>query len=226
MSAIFLAIIRSILVIIGLFFITKLLGKKQLSKLSFFEYVVGITVGDIAGSLSMDSELKWEDGVTSIIIWTCVPILISSFSLRSKKFRDFIEGTPTTFIKDGNILEKHLKKEKYTIDELLEELRIKNIFRVEDIEYATLEANGELSVLLKKVKQPLLVEDMIDLPAIEKELYAIIMDGKINKSVLAKCKLSEKWVLTALEKRGIALEEVFLAQIDYSGGLTFDFYDK
>ncbi len=218
-------IIRSILIIISLFFITKLLGKKQLSKLSFFEYIVGITVGDIAGSISLDSTLKIVDGVASIIIWTCIPITISYLSLKYKRFRDFVEGTPTVFIKDGNVIEKHLKKEKYSIDELLEQLRIKAIFRVEDVEFATLEANGELSVLLKKAKQPLLVEDMIDLPPVEKELYTIIMDGKINKSTLEKCNLTEKWVYSALRKRGIHLSEVFLAQIDYQGELTFDFYD-
>ncbi|KAB7667579.1 DUF421 domain-containing protein [Bacillus sp. B1-b2] len=218
-------IVRSILIIISLFFITKLLGKKQLSKLSFFEYMVGITVGDIAGTLSMDSALELKEGITSIVIWTCIPILISHFSLHSKKFRDFVEGTPTVFIKDGNIMEAHLRKEKYSLDELLEQLRIKSIFRVEDIEFATLEANGELSVLLKKAKQSMLVEDIIDKPRVEKEVYTIIMDGRILQRTLEKYSLTEKWVYTALKKRGIHLQEVFLAQVDHQGELTFDFYD-
>lgn len=219
-------IVRSIFIIICLFFITKLLGKKQLSKLSFFEYMVGITVGDIAGTLSMDSALEMKEGITSIVIWTCIPILISRLSLHSKKFRDFVEGTPTVFIKDGNIIEAHLRKEKYSLDELLEQLRIKSIFRVEDIEFATLEANGELSVLLRKAKQPMLVEDLVDKPEVEKEVYTIIMDGRILKRTLEKCDLTEKWVYTALKKRGIQLQEIFLAQVDHQGELTFDFYDE
>ncbi|PKG25568.1 DUF421 domain-containing protein [Niallia nealsonii] len=218
-------IIRALLIIISLFFITKLLGKKQLSKLSFFEYIVGITVGDIAGSISMDSALNMKEGIISIIIWTSIPLIISFFSLRSKRFRDFVEGTPTIFIKNGNLIEEHLRKEKYSLDELLEQLRTKSIFRVEDIEFATLEANGELSVLLKKSKQPLLVEDMIDTPPVEKEVYSIIMDGKLNDKAMDKCKLSKKWVESALNKRGLLLEEVFLAQVDHNGTLTFDFYD-
>ncbi|WP_312095438.1 DUF421 domain-containing protein [Niallia sp.] len=225
MTELITTIIRSVLIIVSLFFITKLLGKKQLSKLSFFEYIVGITVGDIAGSISLDSAIKMVDGVTSIVIWTCIPLIISHLSLKNKRFRDFVEGTPTVFIKDGNIIEKHLKKEKYSMDELLEQLRIKAIFRVEDVEFATLEANGELSVLLKKAKQPLVVEDMIDLPPVEKELYTIIMDGKIDKRTLEKCNLTEKWVYSALKKRGLNISDIFLAQIDHLGELTFDFYD-
>lgn len=225
MSEIAHTIVRALLIIISLFFITKLLGKKQLSKLSFFEYIVGITVGDIAGSISMDSALNMKEGIVSIIVWTSIPLIISFFSLRSKRFRDFVEGTPTIFIKDGNLIEKHLRKEKYSLDELLEQLRTKNIFRVEDVEFATLEANGELSVLLKKSKQPLLVEDMIDSPPVEKEVYSIIMDGRLNDKAMNKCKLSKKWVESALSKRGLLLEEVFLAQVDHNGTITFDFYD-
>jgi len=226
MSEMIHTIIRVLLIIISLFFITKLLGKKQLSKLSFFEYIVGITVGDIAGSISMDSALNIKEGIISIIIWTSIPLIISFFSLRSKRFRDFVEGTPTIFIKDGNVIEEHLRKEKYSLDELLEQLRTKSIFRVEDIEFATLEANGELSVLLKKSKQPLLVEDMIDSPAVEKEVYSIIMDGKLNDKAMNKCNLSKKWVESALRKRDLRLEEVFLAQVDHNGTITFDFYDE
>ncbi|KHF30569.1 hypothetical protein LR68_00940 [Anoxybacillus sp. BCO1] len=117
--------IRSICILIGLFVITKLLGKKQLSKLSFFEYIAGITIGDIAGSMSMDLDIRLTEGITSILIWSLFPVAISIISLRSKKFRDFVEGNSTVFIKNGKILEDNLKKEKYTADELLEQLRKK-----------------------------------------------------------------------------------------------------
>ncbi|WP_445486719.1 DUF421 domain-containing protein [Niallia sp. 03133] len=225
MSEVVNTIIRSLLIIISLFFITKLLGKKQLSKLSFFEYIVGITVGDIAGSISMDSEINMKDGATSILIWTSIPLFISYFSLKSKRFRDFVEGTPTIFIQDGNLIEDHLRKEKYSLDELLEQLRTQSIFRVEDVEFAMLEANGELSVLLKKLKQTVLVEDILDAPLVEKEVYSIIMDGKLNRHALNNCNLSDEWVNSALLKRGLTIEEIFLAQVDRNGNITFDFYD-
>jgi uncharacterized membrane protein YcaP (DUF421 family) len=217
--------IRSVSILIGLFIITRILGKKQLSKLSFFEYIVGITVGDIAGTMSMDLGINLQEGITSILIWSLFPVLISYISLRSKKFRDFIEGNSTVFIKNGKILEDNLKREKYTIDELLEQLRKKDVFRVADVEFATLEPNGDLSVLLKREKQPLAVGDVFPNPPSEKEPQTVIMDGRILDEPLATMGLNRSWLKTELDKQGVAIENVFLAQVDSYGQLTVDLYN-
>ncbi|RAK15339.1 uncharacterized membrane protein YcaP (DUF421 family) [Anoxybacillus vitaminiphilus] len=217
--------IRSICILIGLFIITKLLGKKQLSKLSFFEYIVGITIGDIAGTLSMDLGIRLTEGITSILIWALFPVAISYISLKNKKFRDFIEGNSTVFIKNGKIMEENLKKEKYTIDELLEQLRKKDVFRVADVEFATLESNGDLSVLLKRDKQPLAVGDVFPNPAPMKEPQTVIMDGMILDEPLATMGLNRGWLKEELDKQGIAVENVFLAQVDSYGQVTVDLYN-
>ncbi|MBA2874969.1 DUF421 domain-containing protein [Thermaerobacillus caldiproteolyticus] len=217
--------IRSFSILIGLFIITKILGKKQLSKLSFFEYIVGITVGDIAGTMSVDLGINLQEGITSILIWSLFPVFISRLSLRNKKFRDFIEGNSTVFIKNGKILEENLKREKYTIDELLEQLRKKDIFRVADVEFATLEPNGELNVLLKREKQPLTVGDVFPNPPSEKEPQTVIMDGLILDEPLATMGLNRGWLKQELDKQGVAIENVFLAQVDSYGQLTVDLYD-
>ncbi|KIP21671.1 hypothetical protein JV16_00871 [Anoxybacillus ayderensis] len=217
--------IRSICILIGLFIITKLLGKKQLSKLSFFEYIVGITIGDIAGTMSMDLDIRLTEGVTSILIWALFPVAISHISLRSKKFRDFVEGNSTVFIKNGKILEDNLKKEKYTADELLEQLRKKDVFRVADVEFATLEANGDLSILLKRDKQPLTIGDIKPYVPEEKEPQTVIMDGKILDEPLATARLNRGWLKQQLDQMGVAIENVFLAQVDSYGQLTVDLYD-
>ncbi|HZG61437.1 MAG TPA: DUF421 domain-containing protein [Anoxybacillus sp.] len=219
------AVIRSVCILIGLFIITKLLGKKQLSKLSFFEYIVGITIGDIAGTLSLDGDINLTGGITSILIWSLFPIAISYISLKSKKFRDFVEGNSTVFIKNGKILEDNLKKEKYTVDELFEQLRKKNVFRVADVEFATLETNGELSVLLKRDKQPLAVGDVFPNPAPIKEPQTVIMDGRILDEPLATMGLNRGWLKEELDKQGIAVENVFLAQVDSYGQVTVDLYN-
>lgn len=217
--------VRSSMIIIGLFVITKLLGKKQLSKLSFFEYIVGITVGDIAGTLSMDLELNLANGITSILIWALFPLAISYISLKSKKFRDYVEGNSTIFIKNGKVMEDNLKKEKYTADELLEQLRKKNVFRVADVEFATLETNGDLSVLLKKDKQPLTAEDMLDSVPSIKEPQTVIMDGGILDEPLTTIGLNRRWLKEELDKIGVTTENVFLGQVDSYGELTIDLYD-
>jgi uncharacterized membrane protein YcaP (DUF421 family) len=218
-------VVRSFAIIIGLFLITKLLGKKQLSKLSFFEYIVGITVGDIAGTLSMDRDLNLTNGVTSILVWSLFPFVISQISLRNKKFRDIVEGNATVFVRDGKILEHNLKKEMYTIDEFLEQLRKKDIFSVDDIEFATLESNGDLSVLLKKEKQPATYGDLhADAPK-QIEPQTVIMDGEILDEPLAQIGLNRAWLDAELEKRNVLLDNVFLAQVNAWGEMSVDLYN-
>ncbi|WP_226670628.1 DUF421 domain-containing protein [Metabacillus litoralis] len=218
-------IIRSISIIFGLFFITKILGKKQLSKLSFFEYIVGITVGDIAGTLSMDLELNLVNGITSILVWFSIPIFISIIALKSKGFRDIVEGKARTFIQDGKILEENMKVEKYSTDELLEQLRKKNIFQISDVEFAILETNGELSVLLKKEKQPVKWEDLFNSKGnIGERPITIIMDGQFLEKTIYEAGYSLDWIKEKLRSRKKAVKEIFLGQIDVRGDLYLDFY--
>jgi uncharacterized membrane protein YcaP (DUF421 family) len=217
--------IRSVCIIIGLFVITKLLGKKQLSKLSFFEYVAGITIGDIAGTLSMDAELELSSGIISILIWSLVPFIISFFSIRSKKFQDFIEGTPTVFIKEGKVLEGNLRKEKFTADELLSQLRKSHVFQLSDIEYALLEPCGNLSYLLKREKQPLTFGDLNQYVPVTREPKSVVIDGHIQDEPLKSIGLNRGWLMEELEKKGLSTEDVFLAQIESDGKLTIDLYN-
>lgn len=218
-------IIRSISIIFGLFFITKLLGKKQLSKLSFFEYITGITVGDIAGTLSMDIELNLANGISSILVWSLFPLVISILSLKSKGFRDIVEGKATTFIQDGKILEENMRKEKYSADELLEQLRKKDIFQVSDVEFAILETNGELSVLLKQEKQSVKWEVLFKEKGsgVERPV-TIILDGKFLEKTIYDAGYSLDCVKEKLHLRKKAVKEVFLGQIDSSGAIYLDLY--
>lgn len=217
--------VRSFSIIIGLFIITKLLGKKQLSKLSFFEYIVGITVGDIAGTLSMDSELDVTNGITSILIWSLFPLVISQISLRYKGFRDLIDGHATVFVENGKILERNLRKEKYSIDEFMEQLRKKDVFNIDNIEFATLESNGDFSVLLKKECQPVTYGDLFSNVPQVKEPQTVIMDGIILDEPLAKLGLNRGWLKAQLEKQGVIVESIFLAQVNSQGNVSFDLYD-
>lgn len=225
MTEILATVVRSVFIILGLFFITKLLGKKQLSKLSFFEYIVGITVGDIAGTLSMDPDLSLRDGITAFLIWAFVPLFISIVSLKSKPFRDFVEGKPTTFIEKGKILEDNLRKEKFSADELLEQLRKKDIFRVADVEFASLDSNGELNIILKKAKQPLTAGDLFDNLPEAGIPHAVIMDGTIYNDALKNAGVSREWLNIELAKRQVKAEHVFFAQIDEQGQLYIDLYN-
>lgn len=218
-------VVRSVLFVLVLFFITKALGKKQIAQLSFFEYVTGITIGSIAAEVIMGLEQNMLYGFIAIIIVAIMPFIGGLISLKSKKFRDFTEGKGTIFIKDGKIMEDNLKKERYTTDELLVLLRDKDIFQVSDVQFAILEATGDLSVMLKKENQPLTPKDLNMKVASIKEPQTVIMDGKIIDEPLATAGYSRAWLKTELEKLGVTIENVFLGQVNSYGEVTVDVFD-
>ncbi|MFJ7748176.1 DUF421 domain-containing protein [Peribacillus sp. NPDC097295] len=218
-------VLRSLFFLVVLFLITKWLGKKQISQLSFFEYVTGITIGNVGAELATKVEGNIVHGVLSILVFALAPFLAGLISMKSKIFRDLVEGKATVFIKDGKIMEDNLKKEKYTTDELLWLLRSKDVFDLSTVEFALLEANGDFSVLLKKENQPLTPKDLnMTMPSV-KEAQMVIMDGKILDEPLATIGLNRYWLKTELEKLGILLENVFLGQANSNGELTVDLYD-
>lgn len=220
-----LVIIRSLFVLIVLFAITKWLGKRQISQLSFFEYIAGMTIGDIAAEVSTGLEQNFFHGISSMLVFAIIPFFAGLISLKNKTVRDFVEGKSTIFIKDGKVLEDNLKKEKYTSDELLELLRKKDVFNITDVEFAILEPSGELNVLLKKDRQPLTAKDIgLKLPN-EKETHTVIMDGNIMDEPLAASGHNRAWVRTELEKIGVAIDNVFIGQVDSYGQLTVDIYN-
>ncbi|MGA5688968.1 DUF421 domain-containing protein [Cytobacillus pseudoceanisediminis] len=216
---------RSILFAGVLFAITKLIGKKQISELSFFEYVSGITIGSIAGEIIMGLDNHWASGILSILIFGLVTLFADILSLKSKSFRDFFEGKGTIFIKDGKILEDNLKKERYSIDDLSSLLRQKNVFKAADVEFAVLEPRGDLSIMLKKENQPLTPKDLqLNLPQ-EKEPQTVIMDGKILNDPLAESGKTRKWLDMEIEKLGLTIDNIFMGQINSYGELTVDIFD-
>jgi uncharacterized membrane protein YcaP (DUF421 family) len=216
---------RALGALVMLFLMTRILGKKQISQLTFFEYVTGITLGELAGFISTDMESHYFLGVIALLVWFIVPYLLELLTLKSKKLREWFEGKGTVLIKDGKIQEDNLKKERLTADELVEQLRTKNIFKVADVEFAMLEASGDLSVLLKKENQPLTPKHLGIKVGPEKETQEVIIDGKIQDEPLAKAGLNRAWLNTELQKLGVAIENVFLGQVDSYGQLYVDLYD-
>ncbi|MEW5548582.1 DUF421 domain-containing protein [Peribacillus frigoritolerans] len=218
-------LLRSFFFLIVLFLITKVLGKKQLSQLSFFEYVTGITIGNVGAELATKVEGNIIHGVLSILVFAIAPFIAGLISLKSKTFRDLIEGKASVFIKDGKVMEDNLKKEKYTIDELLGLLRKKDVFDISEVEFALLEANGDFSVMLKKQNQPVTPKDLNLAVAAVKEPQTIIMDGLILDEPLSTIGLNRNWLHTELDKLGVILENVFLGQANSNGELTVDLFD-
>jgi uncharacterized membrane protein YcaP (DUF421 family) len=218
-------VIRSFSLLIVLFLLTKILGKKQISQLSLFEYVVGITIGNIAAQTSTGVKDNFFYGVCSLLVWTIVPLIISISTLKNKKVRELLEGKPTVFIKDGKIHEDNLNKQKYSVDNLMELLRKKNAFNIADVEFAILEPSGDLSVLMKKENQPLTPKDIQLKVAPEKEPQTVIMEGKILDEPLGITGYNRAWLETELQKLNVAIDNVVVGQIDSYGKLSVDIFD-
>ncbi|PLT33507.1 DUF421 domain-containing protein [Bacillus sp. V5-8f] len=218
-------VLRAVFFLIVLFLITKLLGKKQISQLSFFEYVNGITIGSIGAEMVTGLEHRILIGVLAIVTFAAVPFAVGFISLKNRPFRNFVEGKGSIFIKDGKIMEDNLRKERYTTDELLELLRKRNVFQVSDVEFAVLEPTGDLNVLLKKENQPITAKDLKLTVAPVKEPQTVIMDGELLEEPMFSTGRSTEWLYNELEKQGVTLEDVFLGQINSFGELSVDLFD-
>lgn len=211
---------RALISLVTLFLITKLLGKKQVSQLSLFDYVIGISIGNFAAEATINLESNWLNGVLAVVIFGVVAYLVSILTMKSIIARKFFMGEPTIVIQDGKILKQSLKKIKFDINDLLEECRNNGVFDVEQINYALMEANGKLSILLKPEYQNVTIKDM-NLKQEKNGLVAnVIIDKKIMKDSLKALKKDEKWLLKQLKVQGTPLKEVLLGTVDINEKLT------
>lgn len=218
-------VIRSLGAITMLFLITRLLGKKQIAQLTFFEYIAGITLGEIAGFISTDIEENYWLGVVALLTWFSVPLGVEWFTLKSKKFADIVEGKASVLITEGKILEDNMKKERLSAEELMQRLRTKNVFNVADVEFALMETSGDITVLLKKENQPITPKHLGQKLPPEPAPQAVIIDGEIINESLATLGYSRGWLHGELDKLGIPVNNIFLAQADSYGELYIDLYD-
>lgn len=218
-------IVKSLILLVALFFLTKWLGKKHLSHMNIFEYISGVVLGGIVAIHTVTPESNIIYGLIAMFIWFIIPFGVELFSLKSKTFRNFTQGKSTVFIQDGKIMEDNLKKEGYSTDDLLEKLRDNNIFLASDVEFAVLEPTGTLSVLPKRENRPLTAKDLGLKLAPDKEPQTVIMDGKVLLEPLANLNLNKNWLETELDKMNVSIENVFLGQADHDGQLYVDLYD-
>jgi uncharacterized membrane protein YcaP (DUF421 family) len=218
-------VVRTLVAVIVLFFLTKMLRKRQVSQLSLFEYITGITIGSITAYVSLDLDTNWHLGIIALGVWVLVSMGIEYLQLKSKKMRDLIDGTPTILIKGGKIMEDNLKKERLTTDDLMMQLHKKDVFLVADVEFAVMEINGDLNILLNRSNQPLTPDHLGIKVAPEQEPQAVIMDGKVLDDPLSVLGLNRGWLLMELEKLGVAIENVFLGQVDAFNQLYVDLFD-
>lgn len=200
----------------------RLMGKRQIAQLEPYELVIAIMIAELAVIPMQDRNIPLINGIIAIITLLFIQVTFSVVSLHSLNFRSFLDGRYSLIIANGIIREKEMRKARYNLDELLEQLRLKSIFNLGDVEFAILETSGELSVLLKSQKRPVNPQDLQIETEYEGLPLVLIMDGQVMKSELKKSQLSEAWLRVELEKHGIeGPGEILIASLNTAGELFF-----
>lgn len=191
------------------------MGKAELAELQPYDLVVIIMVSELA-SLSMEtSEMPFINGIIAISTLVFLQIVISFITLKSEKARAIICGKPSILIENGRIIESKLKELRINLNDLIEQLRIKNFANIDDVEFAILETNGDLSVIPKASKRPLTPSDM-NINVVQEDLpISLIIDGKINHENLNKSPIDFNWLYKELKKKQIDdINNVLYGSID------------
>ena len=214
-------IIRTTGAFIALLILARFLGKKQLSQLTFFHYITGIAFGSIAAEIAGQTDVKFMDGLTALIWWALLTMLASYISLKSSKLRIVLDDQPAIVVKEGAIMENAMKKEKLHVNDLMMMLREQSIFTLQDVHYAILETNGQLSVMKKITQLGATKQDVKASTTAPKYLPTeLVSDGKVMKKNLTEFNLTEEWLMKELRKNGVeSAEQVLLAQLQDDGSL-------
>lgn len=213
--------LETILTFFVLLTLTRFLGKKQLSHLTFFNYVTGITIGSMAANMVVLSTNDYKKDLLSLVIWCLLTTILSFISLKSGKIRVILDGQPTIIIKQGMIDRKALKRTGVNIDDLTMMIRQYQIFSISEVDYAILEPNGRLSILKKPEYQETQKVDLKIFPPPPNYLpIEIITDGKLLPRNLLEVGKTTDWLISELHKEKIKrIEEVFYAEILSDGSL-------
>ncbi len=206
------------LVVVGL----RVMGKRQVGQLQPYELVIIILLSELAAIPIGNSGIPLAYAIIPILTLVAIHIFLSYLSLKSEQARGIICGTPSVLIENGKIVEKELIRLRYNINELTEQLRAKNIPNIADVEFAILETSGQLSVIPKSQKRPVVPADM-NLPTNYEGIpVTLIIDGFVFDKNLSKINLSREWLQAELQKFGISdFGEVLFASIDSEDKLFF-----
>ncbi len=211
---------RSLIAVLVLFIISRLTGPRQISELTFYDYIVGISIGSIA-AMAVERNINMVDMAVSMVVFGGFAVLFAFLTTKSMTLRKMFSGKPSIMIYNGKIIEKALKKNNYDINDLLLNCRLQGYFKYEDIAFAVLETNGQLSIMPKADKAPLTPYDMALKPEKSALEYNLIIDGNIMSDNLKSYGKDEQWLKTQLKEQNVKnVGEVLLGVGDGNDKLT------
>lgn len=205
--------------------VTRFMKKRNLSKVTPFEFISYVVIALIVTLISLDIIANIYFGLTALAVWSLMPIILDYASMKSKWIYNIINGKERVLIKDGKVMEDNLAKERMTGQEFLQELRSKKSFNLADVEFAVMETTGDINVSLKADKKPITSHDLGIKVAEMSEPQTVILDGNILNEGLTNSGLNQNWLEIQLENKGVVLDNVFIGEVDSSGDLYLDLFD-
>jgi uncharacterized membrane protein YcaP (DUF421 family) len=218
-------LLKVVIAFAALFIMARLSGRKEISQMTFFNFISAIAVGTIGGSIVTSPTFTIRDGLLALGGWLLLTVLFAYIDIKSKGARKILEGEPIIVIKQGKIMEKALGRTQLDVDGLMAHLREKNVFSLKDVEYAIFETDGKVSVMKKQAQQSVTKKDL-NIPS-PQQIYPysteVIADGKIVKNNLKRLNIQEDWLKQQLQQKGIdSVSDVFYAEVQRDGSLYID----
>jgi uncharacterized membrane protein YcaP (DUF421 family) len=193
------------------------MGKRQIGELQPTELVITLLLSEIIAIPIQETNVPLFNTLIAVFLLVGFEIFASIFNMKSIKFRNLIQGHPLIVIDDGKIDQKLIKQLRFTIDDLLEALRQKDVFDISQVQYAIVETNGQMSVLLKPEYEPVTREDLKINPQQTKLQCLVVADGQMILQDFDICKTNEKKLYGLLKKNKVKLNDIMLMTIDKNG---------
>lgn len=218
--------LQAVLSFVVLLILTRMIGKQQVSQLTYYEYINGITFGSIAANMATDDLINLPDHLVGLLAYGFLTVGVSYMALKNRKLRKVINGEPVVVVQNGQILEDNLRKMMMNIDELLMLLRTAGVFDYSQLELALIEPSGALSIIKKPAFDSSTREDMKLEAKSDGLAVEVIVDGQVIYHNLERMGLSARWLMLELEKRRIAnFRQVALATVNKQHQLKIDLFD-
>lgn len=213
-------LIRACILYIIITFALRLMGKRQLGELQPSELVVTILISNIAAIPVEDSTMPMIMGVVPIFTLVALDVIVSAIMLKSPRFRRIIIGSPRVIIAEGKILQREMKRLRYTVDDLFEAMHEQQIFDLAQVHYAIVETNGKIHFLQKPQYLGATKGD-VSIPLIPEEAQSVVIrDGVEDKQQLSLLGLGMDWLKQQLRENDLSVSEVFLMTADKNGRHT------
>lgn len=226
----FVVSIRTAILYLLVVFTMRLMGKRQIGELQPYEFVITIMISDLASLPMQDPRLPLLQGIIPIITLLFLKTILTQIGLKIHCTRKLVDGEPSILIHKGKINYSALKKQQVNIDELLEELRLANYFNLDEVQYAILENDGQLSVLPTNYNSSDTSNSSTDKMSSKSEVKlpkVLITDGKINKNSLTSMNKDKDWINNVLKSHNIqSIDQVLIAMYDTKGNFKFQLYDE